>query len=41
METTSIDPAPVSAEQFEVPPGWQKVTPKPQADDALPNCPGG
>ncbi len=41
METTAIDPAPVSAEQFEVPAGWQKITPKPQADDALPNCPGG
>jgi hypothetical protein len=40
METTSIDPAPVSAEQFEVPAGWQKITPKPQADGALPNCPG-
>jgi len=40
METTSIDPAPVSPAQFEVPPGWQKMTPKPQADDALPNCPG-
>jgi hypothetical protein len=41
METTAIDPAPVSAEQFEVPAGWQKITPKPQADDALPNCSGG
>lgn len=41
METTAIDPAPVSAEQFEVPAGWQKITPKPQADDAMPNCPGG
>ncbi len=41
METTAIDTAPVSAEQFEVPAGWQKVTPKPQTDDALPNCPGG
>jgi hypothetical protein len=41
METTSIDPAPISPEQFEVPVSWQKVTPKPQADDALPNCPGG
>jgi hypothetical protein len=41
METTAIDPASVSAEQFEVPAGWQKITPKPQADDALPNCPGG
>jgi hypothetical protein len=41
METTAIDPAPVAAEQFEVPPGWQKITPKPQEDDALPNCPGG
>jgi hypothetical protein len=40
METTAIDPAPVSAEQFEVPAGWQKITPKQQADDALPNCPG-
>ncbi len=40
METTSIDPAPVSPEQFEVPAGWQKITPKPQADDALPNCAG-
>jgi hypothetical protein len=40
METTSIDPAPVSPEQFEVPAGWQKMTPKPQADDALPNCAG-
>jgi hypothetical protein len=41
METTAIDPAPVSAEQFEVAAGWQKITPKPQTDDALPNCPGG
>jgi hypothetical protein len=41
METTAIDPAPVSAEQFEVPAGWQKITPKPRTDDALPNCPGG
>jgi hypothetical protein len=41
METTAIDPASVSAEQFEVPAGWQKITPKAQADDALPNCPGG
>jgi hypothetical protein len=40
METTSIDPAPISAEQFEVPASWQKITPKPQSDDALPNCPG-
>jgi hypothetical protein len=40
METTSIDPAPVSAEQFEVPAGWQKITPKPSADGTLPNCPG-
>jgi hypothetical protein len=41
METTAIDPANVSAEQFEVPAGWQKITPKAQADGALPNCPGG
>lgn len=41
METTAIDPAPVSAEQFEVPAGWQKITPKSSGDDALPNCPGG
>jgi hypothetical protein len=40
MESTSIDPAPVSAEQFEVPAGWQKITPKQQMDDALPKCPG-
>jgi len=40
METTSIDPAPISPEQFEVPASWQKLTPKPHADDALPNCPG-
>lgn len=39
METTSIDPAPISPEQFEVPASWQKITPKPQADEALPNCP--
>jgi hypothetical protein len=41
METTSIETAPVAAEQFEVPASWQKITPKPQVDDALPNCPGG
>ncbi len=40
METTAIDPTPVSPEQFEVPASWQKITPKPQAGDALPNCPG-
>jgi hypothetical protein len=41
METTSIDPAPISPEQFEVPTSWQKITPKPQADEALPKCPAG
>jgi hypothetical protein len=40
METTAIDPAHVSPEQFEVPAGWQKITPKPQSDEALPNCAG-
>jgi hypothetical protein len=40
METTAIDPAPVSPEQFEVPAGWQKNIPKPRSDDALPNCAG-
>ena len=40
METTSIDPAPVSAEQFEVPAGWQKISPKSPSDDALPSCQG-
>jgi hypothetical protein len=41
METTAIDPAPVSAEQFEVPADWKKLTPKPQVDEALPSCAGG
>jgi hypothetical protein len=40
METTSIDAAPVSPEQFEVPAGWQKILPKSQSDDALPSCQG-
>jgi hypothetical protein len=40
METTAIDPAAVSPEQFEVPAGWQKITPKPQSEEALPNCAG-
>ncbi|HMA00225.1 MAG TPA: hypothetical protein VKP66_19960 [Steroidobacteraceae bacterium] len=41
METTAIDPAAISPEQFEVPASWQKITPKAQVDEALPNCPGG
>lgn len=39
METTAINAGPVAAEQFEVPAGWQKDTPKQQTDDALPKCP--
>jgi hypothetical protein len=41
VETTAIDPTPLSAEQFEVPAGWQKLSPKPPSDDSLPNCAGG
>jgi hypothetical protein len=41
METTAIDIAPISAEQFEVPVSWKKITPNAQVNDALPNCPGG
>jgi hypothetical protein len=41
METTAIDPASISAEQFEVPADWKKLSPKPQADEGLPSCGGG
>ena len=40
VETTAIDPAPVAADQFEVPDGWKKLTPKPVAEEGMPNCPG-
>jgi hypothetical protein len=40
VETTAIDPAPVAADQFEVPDGWKKLTPKPAAAEGMPNCPG-
>jgi hypothetical protein len=40
VETTAIDPAPVAADQFEVPDGWKKLTPKPVTAEGLPNCPG-
>jgi hypothetical protein len=39
VETTAIDPAPVTADQFEVPVGWKKLEPKPTASDGLPSCP--
>ncbi|HEV7613944.1 MAG TPA: hypothetical protein VGO37_18840 [Steroidobacteraceae bacterium] len=40
VETTAIDPAPVAADQFEVPDGWKKLDPKPAAADGMPSCPG-
>jgi hypothetical protein len=39
IETTAIDPAPLSADHFEVPAGWKKLEPKPTAEEALPSCP--
>jgi hypothetical protein len=39
VETTAIDPAPIPADQFEVPEGWKKLAPKPAAPDAEPSCP--
>ncbi len=39
VETTSIDTAPIAADQFEVPSAWKKLTPKPDADSELPSCP--
>ena len=39
VETTAIDTAPLSADHFEVPAGWKKLEPKPEASDALPSCP--
>jgi hypothetical protein len=41
VETTAIDPAPIPADQFEVPEGWKKLAPKPAAPDAEPSCPSG
>jgi hypothetical protein len=40
VETTAIDPAPIAADQFEVPDGWKKLAPKPAAADGMPTCPG-
>jgi hypothetical protein len=40
VETTAIDPAPIAADQFEVPDGWKKLAPKPAAAEDMPNCPG-
>jgi hypothetical protein len=40
VETTAIDPAPIAADQFEVPDGWKKLAPKPAAADGMPSCPG-
>jgi hypothetical protein len=39
IETTAIDPAPLSADHFEVPAGWKRLEPKPTAEEALPSCP--
>ena len=39
METISIDPAPIAADEFEVPAGWTKLTPKPEGEAAMPDCP--
>jgi hypothetical protein len=39
VETTAIDPAPISADQFEVPGGWKKLDPKAEVDSGLPSCP--
>ena len=39
VETTAIDPAPISADQFEVPGGWKKLEPKAEVDRGLPSCP--
>lgn len=39
VETIAIDPAPIAADQFEVPPTWKKLTPKADANEALPSCP--
>jgi hypothetical protein len=40
VETIAIDPAPIAADQFEVPPTWKKLTPKADTNEALPSCPG-
>ncbi|MEP6885255.1 MAG: hypothetical protein ABJC66_10945 [Gammaproteobacteria bacterium] len=40
VETTTINPAPVAADQFEVPDGWKKLAPKPASADSMPSCPG-
>lgn len=39
VETTAIDPAPISADQFEVPEGWKKLAPKPMTAGGEPSCP--
>jgi hypothetical protein len=39
VETIAIDPAPIAADQFEVPPTWKKLTPKADTDEAVPSCP--
>jgi hypothetical protein len=39
VETIAIDPAPIAADQFEVPPGLKKFDPRPADSDALPSCP--
>ncbi|MEA3140655.1 MAG: hypothetical protein QOK23_2824 [Gammaproteobacteria bacterium] len=39
IETTAIDPAPVTADQFEVPAGWKRLEPKQAASEAMPSCP--
>jgi len=38
IETTAIDPAPVTADQFEVPAGWKRLEPKPASSEGLPSC---
>ena len=37
VETTAIDTAPIAADQFEVPEGWRKLTPKP-AQETQASC---
>jgi hypothetical protein len=38
VETTAIDPAPIAADQFEVPEGWKKLSPK-STTAGEPSCP--
>lgn len=38
-ETTSISTDPIPGDQFEIPAGWKKLTPKPEKERELPQCP--